>query len=535
MLDDLPAELVDYIAGFVDYRDLVSLKLTCKRLKIQVDSVRVKRLNVFVDALPYTNRLFHLDEPTKDAESLVSSPDNVLSSAFHDRFKHLKRLTVQQKFRSHCSFVLERDLNCFEHLEHLELRAKDINDGGRLRLKELRILLIETEKEARFVADCERLSAIHFVGAQPEIVYQASLKHASFVHFDLRAFVRFCKMCPNLIRLTLTTDSSHLFHANLLRPSRDQYLVLHEIGDDRMLGSPIDKKELKCLERLEVDLDYYVDQPFEHLRKCVRASTLLDRASCPQFCEAGYDVYCKLSIYFGSQNLIADEFDELLEVMHDQFKPSEDPRIKRLRLYDLDYFDLLKYQGPMSGLIPGLRFLTLNEKVDLGREQPIYKLANLRDLLIRENVLDETVLNEFTRRFSYLTVLTLSWCEIRNEQLDLLPNHSVHLLLLKECTCFDLSFVKSFKNLKTLFLFDTTLSNNFWSFLAARPKYLSLVVHAELGAIRFSRSPELIFLSPEKASTVEEMVQNSREDLASDHIRFENLEALIEYANQIAS
>ena len=40
-----------------------------KLVKIQVDAVRVKRLNVSVNALPYRNRLFHLEKPENDAAS----------------------------------------------------------------------------------------------------------------------------------------------------------------------------------------------------------------------------------------------------------------------------------------------------------------------------------------------------------------------------------------------------------------------------------------------------------------------------------
>lgn len=40
MVDDLPPKLVDYIAEFLAYHDLINLKLTCKRLKSQVDSTQ---------------------------------------------------------------------------------------------------------------------------------------------------------------------------------------------------------------------------------------------------------------------------------------------------------------------------------------------------------------------------------------------------------------------------------------------------------------------------------------------------------------
>lgn len=103
MLAKLPFELVDAIAAFLSYRDLASLKLTCKQLAGQVQFVAVRRLNVCIDALPYESRLFHLDEPTIHGDSLEACPSNVLSAAFCDRFRHLKRLTIQLKFCTHLS------------------------------------------------------------------------------------------------------------------------------------------------------------------------------------------------------------------------------------------------------------------------------------------------------------------------------------------------------------------------------------------------------------------------------------------------
>ena len=73
---------------------------------------------------------------------------------------------------------LKRDVNCF--VEHLELRAREIDNGGCLMLKELRILLVDTRIPASYLVDCKQLVAFHFEGAQPEIAHPESLKHISF-------------------------------------------------------------------------------------------------------------------------------------------------------------------------------------------------------------------------------------------------------------------------------------------------------------------------------------------------------------------
>ena len=74
MLADLPLELVDSIAVFLSYSDLVSLKLTCKRLASQVEFVeaRVRRLNVFIDALP-SNHLTQMNKYVRATSSGLAS------------------------------------------------------------------------------------------------------------------------------------------------------------------------------------------------------------------------------------------------------------------------------------------------------------------------------------------------------------------------------------------------------------------------------------------------------------------------------
>ena len=124
-------------------------------------------------------------------------------------------------------------------------------------MKEPRILFVETEKEARLVVDCEKLVAFHFAGVWPEIVYPDSLMHASFIRFDPGGFVKFYRRCPNLKRLTLTTDSSLAnIRPDMFTKGWNQYSVLAKIiniVDPK--GGPLDENELICLERIELDLE----------------------------------------------------------------------------------------------------------------------------------------------------------------------------------------------------------------------------------------------------------------------------------------
>ena len=399
MLSDLPLELVDSIAVFLSYSDLVSLKLTCKRLASQVEFVeaRVRRLNVFIDALPFESRQFRVDEPTIYPEALTASPAKILSSAFRDRFRHLKRLTFQQKLKTSGSLVLERDVNCFELLEHLELRAHEINDGGRLRLKELRVLLVETEKVARYVVDCEQLAAFHFAGSEPEIVHPTSLRHASFLQLKEDAYDEFCRKCPNLTRLTFITDAIDLSTLRLngtkeggCNPQGLQLSGLACVIGQRNFPGLIERNQLRFLERMDFDMIHYAPfNFFEFRRTCRWLNYPFHR---PLQGSSAKEVIQKLSVHLGSQDVVNDEnFDELMEVIRDwrhfQKCRRRPHQWHGLSLNLMHYSELIKFQRPMEGLLAGLRFLLVDESVDLGGDQLINRLANLRELRIREKML----------------------------------------------------------------------------------------------------------------------------------------------------
>lgn len=183
----------------------------------------------------------------------------------------------------------------------------------------------------------------------------------------------------------------------------------------------------------------------------------------------------------------------------------------------------------MSGLIPGLRFLCVNKKANLIEERLLYELTNLRELKIWHNVLCEALLNKLTRQFKYLTVLWLQCDKIPGNNLRRLPNYSVRVLLISRCTCSDLNVVKSFRNLKSLYLHDTKLKIGHLSVLRSL-EYLTLFGH---GILRHYQG-ELV-LSRKKASTVEKMYANSR-NLSSisrrNCIRFGSLDEFIQYLRQ---
>lgn len=526
MLTDLPFELVDAIAQFLGYRDLVSLKLTCKTLQDHVQFVKVRHLNVFIESLPHEGKLFHSDESLIYAESLTACPaEKILSPSFQDRFRHLKRLTIQQKIFPFLVFILEQDINCFEQLEHLELRAFEINEGGCLRLKELRVLLVEMAIPARYVVDCEQLTAIHFTDA-PEIVHPNNLRHVSFIdraiEMSKEEFVGICRNCPNLTRLTLsphTFDSSLSLIGDFPPISSNLYdfllpWIMHPPDPDMGL---ICKNQLRCLERIELDSAFYWPSKLSEFRETIRGfippSRLWEDVGSP-----GKEVFERLKFYFGSQDLVNDEkFDELLEAINNQFEEFENPQLnqlKTLNLFELTYSDLAKFQRPMESFIPSLRYISIDKKENLTGESLLYRLANLRQLLINGNRLDESILNQFTRQFKYLELLGLADCVIQGESLVLLPNRSVHLLMIENCTCSDLNFLKSFENVKYLYLFKLELEKRFrfrsilefrhtFSSILNSLSYLMAFGQETLGILCICFDKFL--LSPKIASTIKEM------------------------------
>ena len=550
MLADLPFELVDAIAQFLGYRDLVSLKLTCKNLKEHVEFVKVRHLNVFIDALPYEGKLFHSNEPISYAESLTACPERILSPAFVDQFRHLKRLTFQQKTYPYCEFALE-DLNVFKQLEHLELRAYCVNEGGCLKLNKLRVLLIETISPVPYVVDCEQLIAIHFRDL-PQIVHTNNLRHVSFIEMTPEQFEEFCIKCPNLTRLTL---ASHTFDSSIsygLETFTSSTCLLYEIlymmfgrNPEQPFGL-ICENRLRCLKEIELDTSCYVLHKLISLRKILRGlmppSLRWEEVGSP-----GKEVFERLKFYVGSQDLVNDEnFDELHRVVNDQFEEFENPNGRKLlNLMKLTYSNLAKFQRLMEGLIPSLRHISIDKKLNLTREQLLYRLANLRQLLIKGNRLDETILNQFTRQFRYLELLGFAECAIQTGNLALLRNHSVHVLMFENCTCSDLNFLKSFENVRYLCLYKLEQEKRFRSILEFRESFSSILKslrcimtfgHETLGT--FENGNQIV-LSSKIASTIEEMMdfynyQNFLDqDLLSDCFVFQNLDEFIDYACRI--
>ena len=546
MLSDLPFELVDAIAQFLSYRDLVSLKLTCKNLKEHVDFVKVRYLNVFIDSLPYEGKLFHSDEPISNAESLTASIERVLmSSAFQERFKHLKRLTFQRKPLPYWPFDLEQNLNCFQELEHLELRAFEINEGGCLKLKKLRVLLVETIARARYVVDCEQLTAIHFLDT-PEIVHMDNLRHVSFPIMPAEEFFEFCKKCPNLTRISFFIDT---FDSSLSGKyySSSSYSFYYFLS--RIMNWPdglICENRLRNLERIEVDASVYYPVFLRTFKEEKEENIPLCEDGSP-----GKEVFKRLKLSVGSQDAINDEkFDELLNVINDQFEEFDQslpPRDKKLNLVKLTYSDLAKFQQPMEGLIPGLKHISIDKKLNLAREPLLYRLANLRQLLIKGNKVNETILNQFTREFNYLELLGFTECAIQAR--NLIPNHSVHLLMIENCTCSDLNFLKSFENVKQLYLFKLELEKRFRfrSILEFRESFSSILKSLRyLDGLGLETLGKLyicfggIVLLPEIKSTIAEMKKSSLlnhdENVVVDHNylptherEFRNLDEFIEY------
>lgn len=132
----------------------------------------------------------------------------------------------------------------------------------------------------------------------------------------------------------------------------------------------------------------------------------------------------------------------------------------------------------------------------------------------------------------------LNTCVVQGDTFTLLPNHSVHLLRLIDCTCSDLNFVKSFKNVKYLFLFKLGLEQKFRSIPGFRQSFYSILsslrflksfIHEILGTLSISRDG--LVLSP-KGTTIEEVIRDDFiEDPAPDCLHFETLDQFIQYAS----
>ena len=188
MIDSLPELVIEILIDrFLSHEDRINLMLTCKGLKNIVGRKKIKNLFVFF-AHPCTRRMFYTNLPIGYTNSLrIQDPNSKILnelSKFKETFKYLQKLVVYfskgNGLNDEYTHLSMEKLNCFEHLEHLELYGFNYLDGN-LSLKNLKIFSLESNCD--IFLNCEQLKAINIEYlATPKFTKKtsSSLIHLSF-------------------------------------------------------------------------------------------------------------------------------------------------------------------------------------------------------------------------------------------------------------------------------------------------------------------------------------------------------------------
>ena len=97
---ELPALVVLLISEYLNYNDLRSLRVTCKRLKAIIDLRTFRSLHVFPRGYPFERELLHTGELVSYANIChVSRLDIFKSMKFKSQFEELLKLTIYNEFR----------------------------------------------------------------------------------------------------------------------------------------------------------------------------------------------------------------------------------------------------------------------------------------------------------------------------------------------------------------------------------------------------------------------------------------------------
>ena len=356
MIGYLPELVVEIIIGrFLNYEDLINLKLTCKGLKNIVDRKKFKNLFVFL-GYPYPRRLFYTNEQVGYANSLrIEDPNSKILnelSIFKETFNYLQKL-IFYSMSGDClsglytKFSLEK-LNCFEHLEHLELHDFNFVDGD-LSLKNLKIFSLDSNCTSEL--DCEQLKAINIEErAIPKFTKKtaSSLTHLSFGIY----------IYPNEEYLNSYLSSLIEICENL------SVLTMKGFGNENtFLIIKISENKLKIPSLKEIRMEMAAELPdFEVLIQCLKKP---------------FSPLKKVKIFLNGKLLSLDEFIKLDIFAKKITKFSNLPKmINEDPLYDclldsatsLEIIDNSKLNKQSIAKLKNVRYLTFSNKLKIDDE-----------------------------------------------------------------------------------------------------------------------------------------------------------------------
>ena len=407
MLIDFPKELIEIIIDdYLSYRDLISLKLTCKSLKNLIDNKKIRNLNVFTSFNPFERRLIFLKKIIGYVNSICLKDMNTIisSSKIKENFKYLKRFIVYEKFQHNSkSFNLSQLTKSFKELEHLEIYAlRKIK--GYLGLKKLKYLFVLSYRNSKIVIDCEQLTALRIEGS----IVAKALQLGNLTHLEIHLFSDheypsfFFKLYRKSLKLNhLTFKGNYSAYLKIKTQIR-----LHSL------------KELRLQLRNNLGADWIED--FNDIRRDFDGS--------------------ETRVYFRDQDIFCKEFKEFSEkfIETDELGPF------------LDYDFVVKNLAEVRGFHPWIDSITINDTTDILNQKIIYNFKNLVCIEFENCYLDKETLNSLLRELRYIEYIVLDSVKNNLDNLNLIENYSLFSLDIKNQCDIGPSFIENFKNLYSI-------------------------------------------------------------------------------------
>lgn len=467
---EMPELVFRHISQHLSYEDLQNLRATCKALRQIVDQRTARSLHIFVDEYPYERELFHTGELVSYANTFQVSELNILKSAkFRHQFSGLLKLTIDYRLTwpwpDYKSVDLD-DLNCFQELVHLELISLSMKTG-KLSLKNLKIALFlhtihvtrtlgENMGPVHFELDCPQLEVLSLGSVtQPSLTNETSLsvRHLYIQHGGLRTINQtyLFDLCTKLQRLSSICFDGHNSADDLHR-----FVVA--------LNSGISLPSLKVIQSEEANIFP------EHMLE-----------SLPELKDAQETKHIDIQINRKAMN--KNELVELLNVLkrvlpllpiQTFFASSNGFHIDSP---DVDLLRQFNENTILHCLLPSVGELKIRSDEEALLVEPLIgKLRNIHSLALSNGVhLDEELIERILKTSRKLCYLRIGCSDLKQKQLDRLPNYLLNLreLALEDdfgLSNFNLEFVTKFENLYWLRL-NFPIENETIRFLFKNGKY----------------------------------------------------------------
>lgn len=218
LLPDLVLEIL--IDRFLNYEDMINLKLTCKQLKVMIDEMKFKNLYIFLNCNQFSRKLSITNETISYSNSIRLKDLKLLddSSRFRSTFENVIKMTIyHQQFGMEGLLKIDLNiLNYFQYLEHLEIYGHD-RITGQLNLENLKFCSLFARSSSKFEINAKRLRSLHLDGeVRPKLIDETSFAlcylsidfrfqdHSEWLNESNNFILRLIGDCQNLICLSIT-------------------------------------------------------------------------------------------------------------------------------------------------------------------------------------------------------------------------------------------------------------------------------------------------------------------------------------------